>query len=86
MRILLLGDVVGRPGRKAVTAWLGGDREYDLVVANGENAAGGFGLTGKTADELFEAGVHVITSGNHIWKQKEILSLLDEADAKTAMR
>jgi metallophosphoesterase (TIGR00282 family) len=78
MRILLLGDIVGRAGRKAVTAFLGREQVYDLVVANGENAAGGFGLTSSTADELFGAGVHVITTGNHIWKQKEVFSRLDE--------
>ena len=73
MRLLLLGDIVGRPGRRAVEEFLReSPQDYDLVVANGENAAGGFGLTCNTADELFEAGVHVITSGNHIWKQKEI--------------
>jgi hypothetical protein len=77
VRILLLGDVVGRPGRKAVAAFLGAAEGYDLVVANGENAAGGFGLTPATAEELFGAGVDVITSGNHIWKQKDIFPLLD---------
>jgi metallophosphoesterase (TIGR00282 family) len=77
LRILLLGDIVGRPGRKAVSAFLSGKPGFDLVVANGENAAGGFGLTCSTADELFEAGISVITSGNHIWKQKEIFPLLD---------
>ena len=73
---------MGRSGRKAVTAFLNREKVYDLVVANGENAAGGFGLTGSTADELFDAGVHVITSGNHIWKQKEVFPRLDEKDTR----
>jgi metallophosphoesterase (TIGR00282 family) len=83
VRILLLGDIVGRPGRKAVAAFLAGSGSgCDIVVANGENAAGGFGLTCSTADELFSAGVHVITSGNHIWKQKEIFPRLEEENSR----
>lgn len=81
MRVLMIGDVIGRPGRRAVQALLPGLRdEYgiDLVVANGENAAGGFGLTVEIAQELFDYGVDVITSGNHIWDQKEIIPYLDE--------
>lgn len=80
MNILLIGDVIGRPGREAVKALLPGlRREYalDLVIANGDNAAGGRGLTSKTAVELLEAGVDVVTSGNHIWNQKEVLPHLD---------
>ena len=76
----MIGDVVGRPGRRAVSALLPGLRdEYgiDLVVANGENAAAGFGLTLDTAQDLFDAGVDAITSGNHIWDQKEIIPYLD---------
>ena len=76
----MIGDVVGRPGRKAVGALLPGLRQefqLDLVVANGENAAGGAGLTSDTATELFSSGVDVITSGNHIWDQKEIVPHLD---------
>ncbi len=75
-----MGDVVGRPGRRAVKALLAElRREFalDLVIANGENAAAGRGLTEGTAQELFEAGIDVITSGNHIWDQKEALALLD---------
>lgn len=77
----MVGDVVGRPGRTAVKALLPQLREelrLDLVVANGENAAGGFGLTLDTADELLSCGVDVITSGNHIWDQKEIIPHLDD--------
>ena len=76
----MIGDVVGRPGRNAVSTLLPDIRRelgLDLVVANGENAAGGFGLTLETADELLSAGVDVITSGNHIWDQKEIIPHLD---------
>ena len=80
MRILMIGDAVGRPGRTAVQALLPDLRtqhKLDLVVLNGENAAGGIGLTPETAEELFEAGVDVITSGNHIWHHKEIVPYLD---------
>ena len=81
MKILVIGDIVGRPGRQAVKAFVPDLRQehgIDLVVANGENTAGGFGLTVNTAQELFDDGVDVITSGNHIWAQKEILPYLDE--------
>lgn len=76
----MIGDVVGRPGRRAVAHLLPELRrslELDLVLANGENAAGGRGLTLATAEELFAAGVDVLTSGNHIWDQKEIVPYLD---------
>ena len=76
----MVGDAIGKPGRKAVQLILPGlirDYEIDFVVANGENAAAGFGLTYDTALELFDAGVDVITSGNHIWDQREIISHLD---------
>ena len=82
MRILAIGDIIGRPGRKAVQSLVPGlRREYglDLVVANAENAAGGKGLTSTTADELFQSGVDVLTSGNHIWAQKEIIPYLDSS-------
>jgi metallophosphoesterase (TIGR00282 family) len=81
MIILSIGDVIGKPGRQAVNAFVPDLRkEYgiDLVIANGENAAGGFGLTVATAQELLDDGVDVITSGNHIWAQKEIIPYLDE--------
>jgi metallophosphoesterase (TIGR00282 family) len=83
MRILLLGDVVGRPGREAVGTYLsrvaGG---YDVIVVNGENAAGGFGITPEIAGELFSSGVDVITSGNHIWKRNTIIPLLDSPGSR----
>ena len=81
MRILMIGDVIGQPGRRAIGRMVPALRqEYglDLVVANGENAAGGFGITLETAHELLESGVDVLTSGNHIWDQKEIIPYLDE--------
>ncbi|MBI2829804.1 MAG: TIGR00282 family metallophosphoesterase [Chloroflexi bacterium] len=80
MRILAIGDVVGNPGRAAVRELLPGLRrknQLDLVIANGENAAGGVGLTPATADELLDAGVDIITSGNHIWRHKEIFPYLE---------
>lgn len=80
MNILCIGDIVGKPGRKAVAALLPGlRREFaiDIVVANGENAAAGRGLTSNTAKDIFSAGVDVITSGNHIWDQNEIIPTLD---------
>ena len=80
MKLLFIGDIVGRAGRKALTDCLDGlvDRHYvDLVVANGENAASGYGLTASVLQEIFKAGVDVVTSGNHIWDKKEILSILD---------
>jgi metallophosphoesterase (TIGR00282 family) len=84
MRILAIGDVVGKPGRRAVAALVPALRDelrIDTVIANGENAAAGRGLTPKTADELFRGGVDIITSGNHIWDQREIIPQLD-ADAR----
>jgi metallophosphoesterase (TIGR00282 family) len=80
MRVLFIGDVVGKPGRRALQAVLPGLRDdlaLDVVVANGENAAAGRGLTLRTATELFGAGVDIISSGNHIWDQKEIIEHLD---------
>lgn len=83
MRIIFLGDIVGKPGRKAVKSLLPGlssKLRADLVIANAENAAGGFGITGKVADELFSTGISFLTSGNHIWDKKEALGLLDKDD------
>ncbi|MCL0092112.1 TIGR00282 family metallophosphoesterase [Dehalococcoidia bacterium] len=80
MKVLFIGDVIGKPGRKAANALVPGLRQrhgIDLVIANGENAAGGIGLTPATAEELLGAGVNVITSGNHIWKHKEIVPYLE---------
>lgn len=79
MRILFIGDIVGEPGRKAVKNLLPNLREQhrlDFIIANGENSAGGSGITPKTAEEIFSAGVDVITSGDHLWDQKEVVELL----------
>src|SRR4030043_1511841 len=75
LRVLFVGDIVGRLGRRTVQTLLPAIRretEAHLVIANGENAAGGRGLTLTTAEELFDAGVDIITSGNHIWEHREI--------------
>jgi metallophosphoesterase (TIGR00282 family) len=80
MKILFCGDLVGRAGREVVLQNLPGLREelgLDLVVVNAENAAHGFGLTGKICDELFEVGADAITTGNHVWDQREIVSYID---------
>jgi metallophosphoesterase (TIGR00282 family) len=80
MLILAIGDIVGKPGRNAVAELVPGLRErygLDMVIANGENAAGGVGLTPDTAKELFEFGIDVLTSGNHIWAWKEIIPYLE---------
>jgi metallophosphoesterase (TIGR00282 family) len=81
INVLAVGDIIGRPGRRAadrLIPQLRRELELDLVIANGENASGGFGLTSDGARELFNAGVDVITSGNHIWDQKEVLSALND--------
>ena len=80
MKVLFLGDVVGRAGRDAIATHLPGLRQslgLDFVVANGENAAHGFGITERTARDLYEAGVDCITTGNHVWDQREILATID---------
>jgi len=74
-RLLFIGDIVGRPGRELVRKGLAAivaHHQVDLVVANGENAAAGFGITPELAEELFARGVHVITGGNHSWDKREI--------------
>ncbi len=79
MRVLMLGDVIGKPGRRAIAGLVPQLRQeisLDLVIANAENAAGGLGLTPETARELLDAGVDVLTSGNHIWDHKEIIPCL----------
>lgn len=80
LRVLMVGDIVGRPGRKAAAALLKNYRKkyaLDLIIANGENAAGGNGLNKSCAEELYNAGVDVITMGNHTWDKKEILEFID---------
>ncbi len=79
MKLLFIADIVGQPGRRAVKELLPQLRQehgVGVVVANGENAAGGSGITGKTAEEIFAAGVDIITCGDHLWDQKEVMELL----------
>lgn len=83
INLLFIGDIVGKPGRRTVYRLLPGLYEkyqLDCVIANGENAAGGLGITPKIADELFKNGIDIITSGNHIWQKKEIFPYLDTTD------
>src|SRR5437867_5341985 len=80
LTILFLGDIVGEPGRTAVIARLPKLKEQhdlDFIVVNGENAAGGRGITGKITIDLLRAGISVVTTGDHIWDQKDILSFID---------
>ena len=76
MKVLFIGDIMGEPGRRAVARMvprLVSQRQIDVVVGNGENAAGGFGITPELAEELFRVGLSAITTGNHAWDKKEIL-------------
>ena len=80
MKLLFIGDIVGKPGRRAVSVLvprLCEQHALDFVIANGENSAGGNGITPPIAGELFSAGVDVITSGDHLWDQKTVLELLE---------
>ena len=79
MKVLFIGDIVGKPGRRALHSFLRrAQEEHDvmLTIANGENSAGGFGITPSVADELFQSGIDVITTGNHVWDKREALTLL----------
>ena len=81
LNVLLIGDIVGKLGRRTVASILPAlrkDRSIDVVIANGENTAGGRGLTPGTAQELFRAGIDIITSGNHIWENREVYQILDD--------
>lgn len=81
MKILFLGDIFGKPGRNAIKSHLGQikqEEEIDVVVANGENAAGGLGITPQVCETLLGMGIDVITSGNHIYKKKEIYGYIQE--------
>ncbi|HOW66946.1 MAG TPA: TIGR00282 family metallophosphoesterase [Candidatus Paceibacterota bacterium] len=81
MNILFIGDIVASPGRRAVreiVPRLRQEHQIDLVIANGENAAGGSGITEKTAQEIFGAGVDVITTGDHVWDQKETAGFIQK--------
>jgi 2',3'-cyclic-nucleotide 2'-phosphodiesterase len=80
VKLLFIGDIVGQPGRRAVKELVPKLREQhalDFVIANGENSAGGNGITPAIAAEIFSAGVDVITSGDHLWDQKEVVELLE---------
>lgn len=84
MKLLFCGDVVGKPGRQVVTRHLADLRSrlgLDFVIVNGENAAHGFGITAKQCDELYAAGADAITTGNHVWDQRDIVAKI-EADAR----
>ena len=81
MKLLFIGDIVGRPGRDLIKRGvrpLVRAHQVDLVIANGENAAAGAGLTRDNANEIFKAGVQVITGGNHIWDKREVLEFIDQ--------
>jgi len=83
MKILFIGDIVGAPGRKAVKELLPQlkkEHGFDFVIANAENASGGSGITLKVAEELFSCSVDVLTSGDHIWKKREIFEFIDKED------
>ncbi len=79
MRVLLIGDIVGEPGRKAIFRNLDRLKEemrLDLVIGNAENAAGGFGITGPIMRDLFDLGIDVLTTGNHVWDKREAIDLI----------
>lgn len=81
MKILFLGDIFGRSGRDVVKKYLPELKlklSPDIIIANAENAAHGFGITASIADELFSYGIHVLTTGNHVWDQKDIMSYADK--------
>jgi metallophosphoesterase (TIGR00282 family) len=83
VKILFIGDIVGKPGRvglEAVMPELRSAHSPDLVIANGENVAGGLGITEKTANEIFGAGVDVITTGNHVYRHRDAYEFLDRAE------
>ncbi|MEW6684849.1 MAG: TIGR00282 family metallophosphoesterase [Candidatus Edwardsbacteria bacterium] len=83
MQILFIGDIIGKPGRKTVSLLLPlilKEHKVEFILANAENAAGGFGLTSEIAQELFTYGVDCLTNGNHLWDKKEIISHLDSSE------
>src|SRR6266481_3008735 len=89
MQILFIGDIFGSPGRKIVRDHLGHvveTNKVDLVIANAENSAGGFGLTPAIADELFDLGCHVLTTGNHVWDKREIVDYFNSANGDPSGR
>lgn len=83
MKILFIGDIVGNPGRGAVKYFLPKlkkEHQLDFIIANAENAAGGSGITAPVAEELFKYGVSVLTSGDHIWKKRDIFDIIDQEE------
>jgi metallophosphoesterase (TIGR00282 family) len=87
MKILFIGDIVGRPGRRAVSEFvpsLISEKKIDLVIANCENAAAGFGVTREIVEELYGSQIDVLTSGNHIWNKREVLEFI--GDYETLLR
>ena len=81
MKIMLVGDVVGHSGRRVFrehTRELRKDKGIDVVIVNGENSAGGKGITRKSLDELYHAGADIVTSGNHVWDKKDVLEFIDQ--------
>ncbi|MBL7108305.1 MAG: TIGR00282 family metallophosphoesterase [Candidatus Cloacimonetes bacterium] len=79
IKILFIGDIFGKPGRKVISGLIPQirkDEQIDIVIANGENLAGGLGITPKTAKQMFDIGIDVFTSGNHLWDKKEIIKIL----------
>ena len=81
-KVLFFGDIVGRPGRRAIKKFLDEKKsDYDFIIANVENASHGFGLTKKNHDELLSYGINAMTSGNHIWDKKDIYSYISESNA-----
>jgi hypothetical protein len=83
MKLLFIGDIIGKPGRRAVRELLPRiihQHDIDLVVANVENAAGGFGVTRAVIEEIYASQVDVLTTGNHVWDKKEVMEFIDEYD------
>ena len=81
MKVLMIGDIVGRAGRRAVRKTLSSLKlDVDFIIANGENAAGGFGLTAGVVDELVNYGIDLLTTGNHVWDNKEIFDFIEETN------
>ena len=88
MKVLFLGDIVGRSGREALNRHLHKinlDNQIDFTIVNGENAAGGFGITEKICGELYNAGANAITTGNHLWDQKEISKYIEKDNIRNLL-
>ena len=80
MRVMLVGDVIGRPGRKAFrenVQKLRKEKNIDVVIVNGENSASGKGLTRNSLDELYSGGADIVTTGNHVWDKKDVMEFID---------